>query len=80
MGVIMNHILIRKNIGEYCKFFRINELNLTQFDVAKQLGYSKENISSFENGRNDNVVIFLWYVNKGLFSYIDINMIGEWFA
>lgn len=76
----MNHVLIRKNIGEYCKCFRINELNLTQFDVAKQLGYSKENISSFENGRNDNVVIFLWYVNKGLFNHIDINLMGEWFA
>lgn len=75
----MNHILIRKKIGEYCRNFRNNELKLTQFDVSKQIGYSKENISSFENGRNDNVVIFLWYVNKGLFDYIDFDVLDGWF-
>ena len=34
--------------------------------VAKELGFSVENISSFENSRNDNYYILLWYLRKGM--------------
>lgn len=52
-------------IGGICKAFRLS-LGVKQIDVAYELGYSLENISSFENGRNDNYRIFMWYLSKGL--------------
>lgn len=54
-----------KIIGRNCKAFR-ERLGYFQQDVADDLGYSKENISSFENGRNDNYKVLLWYVLKGI--------------
>lgn len=61
-----------KKIGAYCKTFR-EELGLYQFHVAIDTGYSKESVSSFENGRNNNATILLWYIRKGL----DINKLIE---
>lgn len=55
-----------KSIGKRCKEYR-QKLGFYQSHVAKDTGYSKENVSSFENGRNDNVRIFLWYIEMGLF-------------
>lgn len=54
-----------KVIGKYCKEYR-QRLELKQVDVSKATGYSLENVAAFEQGRNDNVRIFMWYVNKGL--------------
>lgn len=54
-----------QELGRRCKTFR-NELGLLQSDVARETGYSVENISSFETGRNDNARILLWYVKHGL--------------
>lgn len=61
-----------KRIGRICAAYR-KDHNYEQKDAAKDTGYSLENISSFENGRNDNVRIFLWYVSKGL----NMQEIGE---
>ena len=55
-----------KTIGQRCKEYR-EKLGLYQSHVAEQTGYSKENVSAFETGRNDNVRIFMWYVEMGLF-------------
>lgn len=52
-------------IGQKCKEYRQN-IGLLQTDVAKDTGYSIENISKFENGNNNNMKIFLWYLRKGL--------------
>lgn len=52
-------------IGKRCKEYR-QSINRYQFDVAQDTGYSVENISSFENGRNDNARILLWYVEHGM--------------
>lgn len=41
-------------------------LKTTLDEVSKELGYSKENVSAFEHGRNDNSVILLWYLSHGL--------------
>ena len=57
--------------NELCKRFRQEQLKVTQQDVAEE--YSQENSSAFENGRNGNVVIFMWYVKNGLFDYYSIN-------
>ena len=54
-----------KDVGAHCKALRQN-LQLLQSDVARDTGYSVENISSFETGRNDNARIMLWYVARGL--------------
>lgn len=54
-----------KDLGAQCKAHR-QDINLLQSDVARDTGYSVENISSFETGRNDNARILLWYVAHGL--------------
>lgn len=59
-----------KLLGKMCKKYRI-EIGYLQSDVAKETGYTSENISSFETGRNDNAKILLWYLSKGLdYEYI----------
>lgn len=52
------------NIGYLCKRWRIgNEYNLSQ--VAEDTNYSQDNIIKFEQGKNNNLNIFLWYVEHG---------------
>lgn len=53
-----------KKIGAACKAHR-EKLGLLQSDVAEDIGCSKENISSFECGRNDSAKILAWYVMHG---------------
>lgn len=52
-------------LGRRCKQFRV-ERGYYQSDVAADTGYSVENISSFETGRNDNARILLWYFMHGM--------------
>lgn len=52
-------------IGQRCKEFR-ESLGVLQSDVAAETGYSKENVSAFETGRNNNARILLWYIEKGM--------------
>lgn len=52
-----------KNIGKNCAKVRRSK-GYTQLQVSFELGYSPENISAFECGRNDNTRIFLWYLDK----------------
>lgn len=52
-------------IGKKCKDFRLSlEISLTQ--VAKDVGYTRQNIWNFENGLNHNYRILMWYVEHGL--------------
>ena len=60
-----------KTLGKRCKKFRTS-LGITQTDVARELGYSLENVSAFECGRNDNCRILLWYLFHG-FSIDEMN-------
>lgn len=52
-------------LGIDCQEFR-RELGYTQNQVAQELGCSAENVSAFENGRNDNATILCWYIGKGM--------------
>lgn len=52
-------------LGQKCKSFR-ESIKETQFSVAVDTDYSMETISGFENGRNNNLSIFLWYLNAGM--------------
>lgn len=54
-----------KELGRRCKRFRMSH-GYIQMQVAEDTGYSKENVSAFETGRNDNSRILLWYVLHGL--------------
>lgn len=58
-------ILSLREIGRRCKQFRVDR-GYYQTDVAAETGYSVENISSFETGRNDNARILLWYFEHGM--------------
>lgn len=54
-----------RTIGNACKCYRIS-IGKTQVQVAFDTGYSVENVSSFENGRNDNCRLLLWYFYNGM--------------
>ena len=62
-----------KICGELCRKFRQEQLNVTQVEVAKELDYTQENISAFENGRNSNSIIFMWYVRHGILEHYSID-------
>lgn len=52
-------------IGEMCKRHR-EKYGIKQSQVAEEVGYSEQNISSFETGRTNNLLIFLFYINNNL--------------
>lgn len=58
-------IISLREIGQRCKKYRVHR-GYYQTDVAADTGYSVENISSFETGRNDNARILLWYFEHGM--------------
>lgn len=62
----MNKKNVMFHVGLNCQTFRRKKTNYSQTMVAKELGFSVENISSFENSRNDNYYILLWYLRKGM--------------
>lgn len=65
------HII--REVGSMCKEYR-SYIGASQSDVARDTGYSEQNISSFETGRTNNMIIMLWYVNKGMFTTSYKNM------
>lgn len=51
-------------LGNLCKRWRImNNYELSV--VASDTGYTAENIIKFEQGKNNNLKIFLWYLEHG---------------
>lgn len=52
-----------KELGQKCAYIRRLK-GKTQVQVAIDTGYSPEVISSFENGRNNNCKIFIWYLRQ----------------
>ena len=60
---------------DVCRTYRQNVLKVTQEQVANDLEYSQENISAFENGRNCNSTIFMWYVKNGILNYYSLDEI-----
>lgn len=53
-----------KIIGRVAGEWR-REHEITQLDIANELGTTFTNISSFEHGKNDSATILLWYVLHG---------------
>ena len=60
-------------IGEMCKEHR-EDIGIKQSQVAETVGYSEQNISSFETGRTNNLLIFLYYINNGVLDYVENRM------
>jgi len=54
-----------KILGQKCRSLR-KSLNVRQYEVANETGYTVKSISAFENGRVNNAIILLWYINHGL--------------
>ena len=50
-----------KSIGKSLKEIR-KAHNITQTEIAEHIGYSQESISHLENGKTDNLVMFLKYI------------------
>lgn len=63
-NTVLNRELI-KFVGARCRTFR-QSIGLKQEVVAKETGYSVETVSGFENGRNNNASILLWYIAHGM--------------
>lgn len=61
---------IKREIGLICKEAR-KKAGLKQSDVAEYLKLSRENVSAFENGRNDSYIILLYYIDN-ILMYVDI--------
>jgi len=66
-------ITYNKALGRACQNFRKLK-KIKQMQVALETGYSKENVSAFENGRINNAGILLWYFYNGIsIEYIKMN-------
>ena len=57
-----------KRLGELCQKYR-KELGFTQEELAKVLNCTRENISMFENGKNNNANILCWYIIHNMLGY-----------
>lgn len=55
----------QKEIGKACREWRMLHSPYTLNDISKATGYSNQNISAFEHGRNNSAVLLLWYVANG---------------
>lgn len=63
-------------IGKMCQIARL-ACGKSQKEVAYDTGYTIGNISSFECGHNNNLQIFLWYVqNTNLSVYGEVLRYG----
>lgn len=60
-----------KIIGSYCRKRRI-EQGYKLSDVTISTGYANSNVLRFERGENDNLLIFLWYLNTGIITIEDL--------
>ena len=67
---------IARDLGATCRRFR-KSIGMNLSDVARDTGYTIQNISTFERGQNNNMKIYLWYVNHGLNYFIDLTKAGE---
>lgn len=62
------HILA--TIGEYCAMTRLKK-GISQREVARELGCTSQNVSSFERGNNNNALILIWYIKHGLMETLE---------
>lgn len=66
---------IARDLGATCRRFR-KSIDKKLSDVARDTGYTLQNISAFERGKNNNMKIYLWYINNGLDYFVDFTKGG----
>lgn len=54
-----------KDVGKFCKFFRMEILKITLEDLSFRTGVNITTLSSFENGRSSNYKHLIKYYNCG---------------
>lgn len=65
-GGKMNHYMVKSELvrlGAECKNAR-KASGVTQEEIAKALGVTKQNISAFELGKINNLKIYMYYVER----------------
>lgn len=67
---------IARDLGATCRRFR-KSIDKKLSDVARDTGYTLQNVSAFERGMNNNFKIYLWYANHGLDYFVDFTKGGE---
>ena len=50
-----------KNVGRYCKKFRINDLKLSLKEFSEITGLNNKNVNAFEYGRANNIQYLFYY-------------------
>lgn len=74
---MLNRECMLKAISKVCKIKRISNC-ITQEDMAKHTGYSKSNISMFENANVNNALLMMEYIITDNVTRYDIyKMIGD---
>ena len=51
-------------IGKSCRLWR-ETMDYKLAQISEETGFSVPTISQFEHGLNDNVLIFMWYIEHG---------------
>ena len=57
--------MVFKNVGQFCRYFRSEVLNLTLEEMSKKVNVKNSTLSSFENGRSTNLGHIHKYYNCG---------------
>ena len=50
-----------KNVGKYCREFRIDVLKLSLKDFSEITGLNNKNVNAFEYGRANNIQYLFYY-------------------
>ena len=50
-----------KNVGRYCRGFRINDLKLSLKEFSEITGLNNKNVNAFEYGRANNIQYLFYY-------------------
>ena len=50
-----------ERLGNYCKQFRIHELEMTLTRFSEEVGENLKNVSAFEHGRANNIKYLTYY-------------------
>ena len=57
--------MIFNNVGQFCRYFRSEVLNLTLQEMSDKVNVKNSTLSSFENGRSTNFSHIHKYYNCG---------------
>ena len=52
-------------LGERCRIYRKKVLKMNSYELAKRIGCSQATLCLFENGKTNNLYVFLGYINEG---------------